>query len=93
MEKKVLRYMLPILLIVFFTIADFFLLRLIYLSPKLPSTAHNETLFTHSVLDEKNPGTLILKGSPGDKADIMLLEGTLYKQVTLRSKKEIVKIR
>ena len=42
----------------------------------------------NSALDKKQPGVLVIHGKPGDKADIELLEGTLYKQVILKSKKE-----
>ena len=74
------------------TIYNIFLIRLIQLSPKLPSIDHKESVFTHSALDKKQPGVLVIHGKPGDKADIELLEGTLYKQVILKSKKEKIRV-
>ena len=92
MKKKILLYTTSVFLILFLTIANLFLIRLIQLSPKLPSIDHKESVFTHSALDKKQPGVLVIHGKPGDKPDIELLEGTLYKQVILKSKKEKIRV-
>ena len=70
MKKKILLYTTSVFLILFLTIANLFLIRLIQLSPKFPSIDHKESVFTHSALDKKQPGVLVIHGKPGDKADI-----------------------
>ena len=92
MKKKILLYTTSIFLILFLTTANLFLIRLIQMSPKLPPIDYEKSVFTHSTLDKKHPGILVIQGKPGDKADIELLEGTLYKQVIFKSEKEKIRV-
>ena len=92
MKKKILLYTTSIFLILFLPTANLFLIRLIQMSPKLPSIDYEKSVFTHSTLDKKHPGMLVIQGKTGDKADIELLEGTLYKQVIFKSEKEKIRV-
>ena len=83
MIKDKLRYVPAVFMILFLSAANLFLIKLIRQTPRIPQSAPTESPFSHSVLDTKNPGELVLKGKAGDMVDISLVEGVSYKQVRL----------
>lgn len=92
MIKDKLRYVPAVFMILFLSAANLFLIKLIRQTPRIPQSAPTESPFSHSVLDTKNPGELVLKGKAGNMVDISLVEGVSYKQVRLSSNKEKIKI-